>query len=675
MRFFLIIVLFLNVGLSFAQDNIDPDQVTASGKSLNVYTENGRMGLKKNMRKYITPAIYDTLFQYSPSIYVGKRYSSTKQTSLWGAIKSNGEVLLPFKYLTLNIEEGLFIIGYAENNKVRFGVLDLEGSTLVSAKYNSINILAQGLIEGRTTGKTILFNQQGEKQAEFVADSISFLTKRLIKVHRQGKVGVQAMNNTDVLPLDYRDVKINESTIYVQEYPEWNIIQGYDSLAFYYDSVRSWGDNYIASSGTKHQLVDRNTKAKSHSYDSIYIVNDKIAYVKNAANWGAINNNGEEIIPLTFAELFADHVILAAKEHGAKVNWTIFDLYGFPKTKLKYSRVRGSSEGRIPIKRNGKWGYLDHYGVEIISPIFDSVGDFNNGMAAVMFFGEGGIINRSGKWVMTPEKNQIIDFNEKVILRKNRGNLEVLDFENKLIYFSENKLEIDRDGLIEYDSIGQEMRTISWQGTITAAKYYGQGLRTGGNGYFIFKENGRYGFKDYQGRIRIANRYEDVKPFHQNFAAIKINNKWGFIDLNENIIVQPMYDSVGYFVDMNCITVRKGGLGVINSSGKEIVKNAYQDIVRLSDGKFRVKQNNKWGVLSKSGGVIIHPRYDKLIDTNRGYFIVQKKGKYGTIDSHGVSKIPLLYDYIGYNEQTKTLVTKKSAKQKWTPKKEVHFTE
>jgi hypothetical protein len=675
MRFFLTLALFLNLGLSFGQDNIDPDKVTASSKSLNVYTENGRMGLKKNMRKYITPAIYDTLFQYSPTVYVGQRYSSTKQASLWGAIKSNGEVLLPFKYLTLNIEEGLFIIGYAENNKMRFGVSNLEGNTLVLPKYNSIKILSQGLIEGRTEGKTILFDQQGQKQAEFVADSITFLNRSLIKVHRQGKVGVKAMNNTDVLPLEYRDVRISDSIIYVQKYPEWYIIQGYDSIAFYYDSIRSWGDNYIASSGTKHQVVDRNTRAKSLSYDSIYLLNDKIAYVKNGANWGAINNNGEEIIPLTFAELFADNVILAAKEHGEKANWTIFDLYGFPKTKLNYSSVRASSEGRIPIKRNGKWGYLDHYGVEIISPIFDSVDDFYNGMAAVMFFGEGGIIDRAGKWVMTPEKNKIIDFNEKVILRKNRGNIEVLDFENKLIYFSENELEISKDGLIEYDSIGEEIRTISWQGTITTAKYYGQGLRTGGNGYFIFKENGRYGFMDYQGRIRIANRYEEVKPFHQDFAAIMINNKWGFIDLNESIVVQPMYDSVGYFVDSNCITVRNSSLGVINSSGQEIVKNAYQDIIHLSDGKFRVKQNNKWGVLSETGSVIIHPRYDKLIDTNRGYFIVQKNGKYGTIDGSGVSKIPLLYDYIGYNPQSKTFVTKKSTKQKWTPIKEVHFTE
>ena len=41
------------------------------------------------------------------------------------------------------------------------------------------------------------------------------------------------------------------------------------------------------------------------------------------------------------------------------------------------------------------------------------------------------------------------------------------------------------------------------------------------------------------------------------------------------------------------------------------------------------------------------------------------KEKYGTIDENGVNKVPLLYDLIKYNQQSRTLITKSSDKQEW----------
>jgi hypothetical protein len=48
-------------------------------------------------------------------------------------------------------------------------------------------------------------------------------------------------------------------------------------------------------------------------------------------------------------------------------------------------------------------------------------------------------------------------------------------------------------------------------------------------------------------RLRIANRYEGIKPFSEGLAAMKIRNKWGFINRDERIIIQPAYEEVTPF--------------------------------------------------------------------------------------------------------------------------------
>ena len=116
----------------------------------------------------------------------------------------------------------------------------------------------------------------------------------------------------------------------------------------------------------------------------------------------------------------------------------------------------------------------------------------------------------------------------------------------------------------------------------------------------------------------------------------------------------------------NVSIVRKEGLtGVIDKSGKIIIDLEYDQVLRLSNGKYRVSSNGLWGLMGEQGEVIIHPKYETLDPTNQGFYIIMRNGKYGTINEIGVSKIPLLYDLIQYNQLSKTLITKSSDKQEW----------
>lgn len=69
---------------------------------------------------------------------------------------------------------------------------------------------------------------------------------------------------------------------------------------------------------------------------------------------------------------------------------------------------RKFSEGLAAIERNGKWGFVDKTGKEVIPSIYKDVGDFSEGYAQVQrtWDGQWGFIDKNGTYGWIPE-NQI----------------------------------------------------------------------------------------------------------------------------------------------------------------------------------------------------------------------------------------------------------------------------
>jgi len=663
------LVLTIFYGLTaMSQPSGDSKELYNGSNNTVLYSQNGKIGLQKSKTKPITPAVYDTLFQLNASRYVGRRYVSSKQQLMWGIIDETGKKILPFKYRKLIVTDDWIIAGYQDNNKIDYGVYSLDGKELIKPRYNSIYILSSSYLAASKGDQIFVFNKIGTKTLQVEADSMRAVNNSYSLFYRRGKVGLLKLNGAQVLAAEYQDIKIANDEILVQNYPKWNFITGYDTISFNEEKIIEWEKQFIVTNNNKSWLMSADGQVISSIYDSFKKVNRSFSIVDKEGRWGVVNNFGHEVINLNYSEIINDEEVIYSRNRASKKKWLLFDHYGYQKTMLEYDSVNFMVEGRIPIKRNGKWGFLDRFGIEVISPIFDKVSQFRDGLSIVTFYGEDGIINREGKWIVLPEKLKISTQGNSTLLIIYKGQYQVKSFAGDLIYFSRNKMKMTSFGFVEYDSINSAIiRKISWHGTViqhTEAEA-NESTMAGGAGLLVFKANDKFGFKDQKGRIVIANRYEEVRPFNQNMAAIKINNKWGFIDLDENLIIQPRYDSVAHFDRGFCITNKNKFLGVVNLTGEEILKNQYQQIVLLSNGRFRVLKNNYWGVLNGNGAVVIHEKYNSLLPVKQNYYIVERNGKYGTINLGGVNKIPMLYDFIGYNKQTETLTTKLSYKKEW----------
>jgi hypothetical protein len=286
----------------------------------------------------------------------------------------------------------------------------------------------------------------------------------------------------------------------------------------------------------------------------------------------------------------------------------------------------------------------------------------------VKFHGSYGVIDMQENWVVPPGLySQRLISSDRYLQRK--GTTTYLkSFDGNVIYFTENKVLVKNDQLIEYVSTGGiwkidlDGRIVSrlMPPTVPYEEVFEEteGLRG-------IKKEGRFGFVDDLGRLRIANRYEGIKPFEERFAAIKILGKWGFIDHDEKLVIQPVHEDVSGFKNNMAIVMQKGLYGLINKKGEVALPVRYQRIDLLPTKRFIVETNDLKGLADVDGRLVVVPKYNSITDLNNGYVIVERNDQYGLLTLQGVSTIPMMYDYIVYDPfNARYMALKKAAWEK-----------
>jgi hypothetical protein len=115
-------------------------------------------------------------------------------------------------------------------------------------------------------------------------------------------------------------------------------------------------------------------------------------------------------------------------------------------------------------------------------------------------------------------------------------------------------------------------------------------------------------------RLVVQPRYEEVRPFKNGVALVKVNNKWNFV----------------------------------NRQGKEIYEDSLDQIAELNTGRFLLKRQGKLGLADKSGKEIVAVKYEKLEDLGNGYVKVQRAGMWGMLDYQENIIIPVENDILKY---------------------------
>lgn len=195
-----------------------------------------------------------------------------------------------------------------------------------------------------------------------------------------------------------------------------------------------------------------------------------------AVLYGFIDKTGREVIPPKewSAEPFSDGWALVRDTSGGGIDWYFIDPSGEPTLRLgsRYDRVYGFYSGMARVEKDGKIGYIDKNGREIVPPRYTYALNFSEGRGLAKIGSDYVLVDKSGR-----ESDRL----SYSYIEKFSGGLAMAE-----------KVTLDFSG----GRLNRERRT---------------------------------GYIDPSGREAIAPQFEKGQGFSEGLAAVRIGGLWGYI--------------------------------------------------------------------------------------------------------------------------------------------------
>mgnify|MGYP002585005645 CR=1 FL=1 len=174
----------------------------------------------------------------------------------------------------------------------------------------------------------------------------------------------------------------------------------------------------------------------------------------------------------------------------------------------KYDYAENFSEGMACVKLNGKYGFVNKLGQEIVPLKYDFVAwEFNEGMAGVKLNGKWGYINQQGEEIVPPKYTDTYSFNEGlagVVLNRKRG------------YINQQGEEIVPPKYTDAYSFNEGMARV--------------------------KLNGKWGYVNNRGQEIIPCQYDRATNFCNGLALVQTGNICYFITPKGERILETTLD-------------------------------------------------------------------------------------------------------------------------------------
>jgi len=653
------------------------------------FKKNGLWGILNTKNERITEPIYTSLTRFNKNWIVASKKLSYNSSIVYGVINAKGKAEIAFQYHKLHVHNNQLIASINSENSFLYGILDDRAKPVLPIKYDRIEVITKDIYEVTLNDNVAIFHGNGENLTGFNLDSIQLIKDEFVLTFLNGKTGIVADNGEYIIPPTYKNINIENGILKAQKFRKWMMFDNANQLlsTYSYDEIVPKGHEiYMVSVGEAEALI--------HQSDSMLTPFSKFEILDQYEDWisvrqgnknGVLHFNGEMFLkPFYDSVRFVNGLFLVKYKKDGKRGWSLVDGRGAIITDQVYDEIDWLGNSYFKAKRDSYWGVVNSLGKEIIFCKYDSVVQYTEGKLLVKFLGEDGILNLDGEWEILPQNKDIEivdpmrylirspfgsyvayypdtkDFTAEYFLYKHGERyLEktldlkfgLLDEEGKRVI----KPEFDEISALQEDSIyyaksekGHSFITKSGE-VMNAEDDRFEVINDMSEEFIGVKIDGRWGFVDINGKLRIANQYDNIGPYNEGLAPIKIRGRWGYIDKREDIIVQPAYDTVYNFRGGLCEVVKKGKYGLINAAGKITLECEYDDLLKLKTGGYLSKRDNKYGLVSEKGRLLILPRFDKVEDLDNGFVIASRKGRFGLMSNNGVSIIPMIYEELKYD--------------------------
>ena len=279
----------------------------------------------------------------------------------------NGNYILNHEYeeIEYNKLNKIFLVQKEEKQ----GVVDINGKIVVNVEYDSILFSGNSIIANKD-GEKLIFNADGKinENKEYVSQNGNYI----ITIDEDGKYGVKNKNGEILIKNNYQYIEYAYNNYFiVTNNGKAGILndEGKAKVDFEYDIIQRIEETNamqaIKASDNSTYIYDSNAQLSVNmEKGTIYIENNYIKILSDTDR-KYVDNNGKV---LSNKELYKENSLFASLKDG---KWGFVDKDGNQVVEYEYDMVTElNNYGYAGIKQNNLWGVIDKEGNIVVEPSY-----------------------------------------------------------------------------------------------------------------------------------------------------------------------------------------------------------------------------------------------------------------------------------------------------------------
>ena len=509
------------------------------------------------------------------------KYFTLEQNQKYGVIDRNGNIVIEAEYGAVQIpnpSKAIFVCvkEYNENTKEYETVVYNEKKEVLLSNYKNVQAISiytnvnstpyeKSVLTYKENGKYGLINLEGKQITKPVYDEISSINYKegtfLVKqnelegiINRKGK-GIIKCEYESVTSDNYYSENGNkkQAGFIVSKKTEDGYRYGYANyrgtiilnpiytqLERVTEIANEKGVYFIAFKNGQAGLLKNNKEILNYEYEDIqYNVLGSIFVTKRNGKYGAVNQEGTTVLYPEYDNVYTGGMYLNALKDK---DIFIFDLNGNKIETNEVSKTKTENANYyITIDKNNKYKVVDSKDNIIIDKDYTYIEYLPGDYFIVERDSKSGIIDSNGKSVIELKYDSISRINETDILQmETNKNIALYNLNMKEIVSMDNaivkEVKDEKAYILLYSDT--DFKYLDKKGNILTSQNLFEN-----NSLFAKNINGKWGFVDKDGNLKVQNDYELVTDFNKyGFAGIKKDGKWGSINQNGEVVQEPTYD-------------------------------------------------------------------------------------------------------------------------------------
>jgi hypothetical protein len=331
--------------------------------------------------------------------------TAVRKNDKWGFIDTHGKAVTPFKYdLAGNFKEGMCQVKTGTNS----GYVNSKGKEAVKPAYQFSEEFSEGLAVVSNFVKGNLVSSVIDRNGKVVLSDLNTASGTF----HSGYLAVREQSKTHFIDKNGKRLKMPEGAEIYFEFSE-------DAAIVMLREKKSNADT--TAPALYLGVMDKNGKLSGDTVRDVFgnkiVLSSTQRVISNFVHGFAIvqrtpietlsdsnseyaffDHSGKMSMWFSAVRAFSDDgrsIVVATSDSIPKVIDTKFRTVP---PSITFSDAGTFSEGmlRIKLTPDGKWGFINSKGEIVIDMIYDECSDFSGGIAAVVYNGKPGFINKNG---------------------------------------------------------------------------------------------------------------------------------------------------------------------------------------------------------------------------------------------------------------------------------------